>query len=454
MSELPDRPDLDQLRRQARELLRAAAGGEPQALTRLRAVSDRVTLSAAQLAVARGYGFRSWPALRSEVERRRSPQRWSYGGAAAIETAAGVLSPSALVIGPGHAAMEASLILPGEPVRQPTRPGGGHGPVPRRARAAAARAMAARVHALSFDDVLVTDDRGTRYSLRLEASSGPAQRPGQGRELIELSLGLDPVPARGRGWLELRSRDGSATRFLPSERPAVRVSELTAAPGSPAERELVRRALWLINLRLTEFGQDEEEGTPQPCSHALAHALTRAAEIRQSGGLDSASELPEQVARLCASLTGQHPAGVLPAGWSCMLNAAQQADGPRYHLDIAAALPEVDDTAVQLDGLVSEPGDWRVHLRVRPRWWIYSEEHRQKWEALSVQAEDNLGGMYLSGFGGSTGHGDYEELVLRFRPRLDPLASALKLTFTGESQQVTAELALVPAVKPANGRTR
>lgn len=71
MSELPDRPDLDQLRRQARELLRAAAAGEPHALTRLRAIFDRVTLSAAQLAVAREYGCRSWAALKDEVARRR-----------------------------------------------------------------------------------------------------------------------------------------------------------------------------------------------------------------------------------------------------------------------------------------------------------------------------------------------------------------------------------------------
>ena len=71
MSELPDRPDLDQLRRQARELLRAAAGGEPRAITRLRAVSGRVTLSAAQLAIAREHGCPSWPALGAEVRRRR-----------------------------------------------------------------------------------------------------------------------------------------------------------------------------------------------------------------------------------------------------------------------------------------------------------------------------------------------------------------------------------------------
>lgn len=54
MPELPDRPDLDQLRRQARELLRAAASGEPDAAARLGAVSERVTLSAAQLTGCEG----------------------------------------------------------------------------------------------------------------------------------------------------------------------------------------------------------------------------------------------------------------------------------------------------------------------------------------------------------------------------------------------------------------
>jgi hypothetical protein len=72
MSQLPDRPDADQLRRQARELHRAAVGGDVGALGRLREVSGLVTLSAAQLAVARDYGFPSWPRLKAEVERRRA----------------------------------------------------------------------------------------------------------------------------------------------------------------------------------------------------------------------------------------------------------------------------------------------------------------------------------------------------------------------------------------------
>jgi Family of unknown function (DUF5990)/Domain of unknown function (DUF5655) len=72
MPQLPDRPDLDQLRRQARELHRAAEAGDPASLLRLRAVSDKVTLSTAQLALAREYRFPSWRRLRDEVERRRA----------------------------------------------------------------------------------------------------------------------------------------------------------------------------------------------------------------------------------------------------------------------------------------------------------------------------------------------------------------------------------------------
>jgi len=76
MPQLPDRPDLAQLRRQARELHRAAVGGEAEAVRRVRRVSEKTTLSTAQLAIAREYGFPSWPKLKDEVlgaERRRVP---------------------------------------------------------------------------------------------------------------------------------------------------------------------------------------------------------------------------------------------------------------------------------------------------------------------------------------------------------------------------------------------
>jgi len=70
MADLPARPDLDQLRHQAKELLRAAQRGDPQAIARIRAVAGRIILSSAQLALAREYGFASWAKLKLEVERR------------------------------------------------------------------------------------------------------------------------------------------------------------------------------------------------------------------------------------------------------------------------------------------------------------------------------------------------------------------------------------------------
>ncbi|MGM1065059.1 ankyrin repeat domain-containing protein [Saccharothrix sp. Mg75] len=70
MPELPARPDPDQLRHRAKDLLKAARRGEHEALARLRAVSDRVALSSAQLAIAHEHGFTGWTALKREVERR------------------------------------------------------------------------------------------------------------------------------------------------------------------------------------------------------------------------------------------------------------------------------------------------------------------------------------------------------------------------------------------------
>jgi acetyltransferase (GNAT) family protein len=78
MRHLPDRPNLDQLRHQARELQRAAAAGDPDATRRLQVVSLKTTLSAAQLALAREYGFSSWTRLKAEVERRRASDPARY----------------------------------------------------------------------------------------------------------------------------------------------------------------------------------------------------------------------------------------------------------------------------------------------------------------------------------------------------------------------------------------
>jgi ankyrin repeat protein len=70
---LPERPSLDQLRKQAKDLLREARSGAEGALARIapntRPTPDaRIVLAHAQLAIAREYGFASWPKLVRHVE--------------------------------------------------------------------------------------------------------------------------------------------------------------------------------------------------------------------------------------------------------------------------------------------------------------------------------------------------------------------------------------------------
>ena len=79
ISPLPARPSLEQLRKQAKELLKQLRAGDPTALTRARAQdprlepNDRFALADAQLVLAREYGFRSWARLKHHVEAVQRP---------------------------------------------------------------------------------------------------------------------------------------------------------------------------------------------------------------------------------------------------------------------------------------------------------------------------------------------------------------------------------------------
>jgi ankyrin repeat protein len=70
---LADRPELDQLKRQGKELLEAFRAGRPEAHAEVAAHyrdvdPTRFALHDAQLVIARAYGFESWPKLKAFVE--------------------------------------------------------------------------------------------------------------------------------------------------------------------------------------------------------------------------------------------------------------------------------------------------------------------------------------------------------------------------------------------------
>ena len=72
--DLPARPSLDSLRKQAKRLARDAAAGNGEAIARVHAQLPRAKLPLsnrdAQLVVAREYGFVGWPDLTAEVQKR------------------------------------------------------------------------------------------------------------------------------------------------------------------------------------------------------------------------------------------------------------------------------------------------------------------------------------------------------------------------------------------------
>lgn len=92
---LPERPNLAQLRRRAREWQRAVRAGDPAALQMLGldAAAPAFPLSAAQRAMARAYGFASWARLKHHVEQIQAltwppAARAPKGGQPAAESAA------------------------------------------------------------------------------------------------------------------------------------------------------------------------------------------------------------------------------------------------------------------------------------------------------------------------------------------------------------------------------
>ena len=74
---LPERANLEFLTKQAKDFLQYAKAGDAIALERLRAwgpvgASERPKLADCQHALAREYGFASWPKLRAHVEALRA----------------------------------------------------------------------------------------------------------------------------------------------------------------------------------------------------------------------------------------------------------------------------------------------------------------------------------------------------------------------------------------------
>jgi hypothetical protein len=364
-------------------------------------------------------------------------ERWSFGGAVtAVTSGAGAFLPGGLLADAQKAVADGWWRPPSD---QP------HGVfVPR------------------LEDVTAVDDRGVTYALRSAGLSTSSDHPDRETWPQALRVRLDPVPAQETGWIEFRGRDGTTARLLPSARMAARVGPSVPVEADPAERELLRHARTL--LLWSQSSLDAETLGPL-VRRSRSEILGQAASLRRSGELDPASEVPGQIAAFCDALLQQRVSDGLQVGWATMLAGAGRRDGPVWSLDLAVALLSIEEVTLRLDALVSAADCWRLYLRAAPGWYRYGEPDEDGGRSVrevSVIAEDDHGGAYISELGGdrhlrrrARERLDHEEQVLRFRPRLVPLAGALHLTFRGAAEEilVSLDLGLRPAPIGARAAT-
>ena len=353
-------------------------------------------------------------------------QRWSFGGAdSAVTSGDGTFLPGWLLVSSQKAVADGWWRPSGEQHRTL--------PVP------------------LLTDVAAVDDRGGTYILQPTGMSSGTDHPDREAWPQTLEVQLDPPPARGTGWIEFRGRDGTTARLLPSPRSAARVSPLTPVAASQAERELLRHAQSL--LAWTQSSSADAEMMAPRVRRSRAEILRQAASMLQSGELDPASPVPGQIAALCDALLDRRVTGGLPAGWAGMLTAAGRRDGRVLHLDLGVTLPTVQGMTLRLDTLISAADSWRLCWQATPGWYVYGEPgedgRREAREVFSVSAEDDRGGAYISAQrlnrpisrrGRETR--DHDEHCLSFRPRLDPLAGTVRLTFRGTDQEAQVTISL------------
>ena len=302
---LPAAPSLEQLRKQAKDLLRAHRAGDPEAIARVEAYRPKepLKLTGAQLVIAREHGFASWPRLRAYVARvaahgaelqhayhedldyyedrayglLASAQDATPSAVAAFERRAAPLTQAGAraVVADAHgfgswAALRrhvATLREAGEPFARAYRAVEAHD------------VDALRAELDRFPDLVAA--RGTNDNDLLGMAAGDAQ-------LVDLLLerGADPTRGNAHGWTPLHSagygnRPAMARRFLAAgARPDVFARGDGGTPLVVAlfwgHREvaevLAEHGLYPRNLRVAAgLGRvdliDELAGTPQAGAH-------------------------------------------------------------------------------------------------------------------------------------------------------------------------------------------
>jgi len=290
----------------------------------------------------------------------------------------------------------------------------------------------------------VSDDQGNRYQLDFSFTDWSGEirlrpDPPEGRRWLELSgPGRNPV----RIPLDLDVPDGARSRVTPTEKSAGEQMLMVFA-----DRLLMVAGEHGPDLRRTSYARAPLNAMTAGLGDVVA--ALEAAEV-----LSPASEVPGQLAALCASLsvTGHGltapPGPELPERWLSLLAHYQRrkpevAPAREGHAPLAAAFPEFDGIRLALLGLHQTDGQTILHLLVSGL-----PEDEETGLALlenlpvSVWVRDSGGRWHVAGpEGGRFSEGEYW-LRMKLRPALARSTAWIEVLVAGRSAEVCATLPL------------
>jgi Sigma-70 region 2 len=288
-----------------------------------------------------------------------------------------------------------------------------------------------------LEQFTATDDRGTRYRMRVrDLGGGP-----DGWTLM-----LDPRPSYDPRWLDLSTAPGEpATRIdltLPSDTVLVTASQTTAGPGE--------HLLHAVAARLLAETAGPWPGSPPAAARGLGDVV---AALRAAGVLSSLSPVPAQLAALCASLDlaghgiTEPPARDLPTPWLSMLayyqcrktRAAPARDGCAAAVAVLAGL---DGITLAILGLHNCAGSTVLHIQASgPMSDVsYAPEELYYWPVIWIR--DSGGRWHTTRTRGRSGMNGEVALRLEVIPPLSRATTWIEVHAAGRSAQACANLPL------------
>jgi hypothetical protein len=303
--------------------------------------------------------------------------------------------------------------------------------------------------ARSLKQFTTTDDRGTRYQMRVRDLGGGTDG---------WTLMLQPSPPHDPRWLDLITAPGQPAILVdldPSARPpqdaTVTAAPATASPGDHLLHAVAARLL----AKASPNGFPLRENAPgsgplAPGDEGFGDVI---AALQAADALDPLSPVPGQFAALCGRLhlfghgITAPPARDLPEPWLSMLaddHAGQAGTAPAADggAATAVALPELDGITLAILGLHNCQGRTVMHMHASgPMNQVsYLPTELYYWPVTWIR--DNEGRWHATRKLGQSGNNGGTALRVEVVPPLSRATTGIEVVTTGLSAEARARLPL------------